>query len=114
MTTLAIFLTSLAFATALALSIGACVVAIRSWHLCRSTSAAALSVRLTDLEQTCEVLSQGLNRVRARQNMQLLRARQREATGETDPSPPVDAEKAAAERRAELNSQLARQMPGAR
>lgn len=104
---------SLASSTALLLSIGALSAAVLSLRRYRSTSAAKLSQRLTDLEETVESLSLQLRNLRSRANMQALR--ERRASHTTDSTPTTTTPAAGdvsngadpAAVRAALNAQLA-------
>lgn len=100
----------LACVMALLLSIGALLVAVRLLLLSRSTSSHGLSVRLSEVESTCEALTARLRGLNSRISMQLLREKRRASTEPTendDPQAPPDAEAEAKRIRDELNAQLA-------
>lgn len=99
------YTTLLASGMALALSIGACVVAIRSWLQSRLTLSSTLYAELTEVKSTVEALTLNLARLRSRVTMM----KNRESTPEsTRPIEPVDEAAAAADTRAQLNDALAR------
>lgn len=103
------YMTWLACGMALPASIGACFVAYRSLHLCRTTSAARLSARLTELESTIEALTVAHRNLRSRLNMQSHRAKRPEPTEPIEETAPrsTDPDDIAASVRAELNGELA-------
>ena len=92
----------LACGMALAASIGAFVVAVRSWRLSQSRASSALSTRLSDAEAAIDQLQLSLGRLRSRMNMQKNREKLPESTGE------IDAHADPADTRAALNDALAR------
>lgn len=99
-----IFATLLVSVMALAASIGAFAVAVRSWRLSQSRQSSTLFVQLTELQSTVEALSQNLHRLRSRVNQWKYRDNSRASTEPTE-APAVDD---AAEIRAQLNDRLAR------
>ena len=99
--------TLLASAMALALSIGACVVAALSWRQSLSRSSSTLLSRLTEAESTIEGLTLNLRRLQSRVTMLRHRGVLQDATAPTE-AEPLDEAESAAQTRAALNDQLAR------
>ena len=93
---------------ALLSSIGALLVAIRSWRQCRASSLSKLYDRLTVQELTTEELSSQLRNIRAARNMAAGRARKAMMEAEASADPPsTDPEAEKARQRAELNRMIA-------
>ena len=94
--------TLLASGMALALSIGACVVAALSWHQSRSRASSMLLSRLTEAESALEAVTLNLRKLQSRVTMLKHRGTLQELPAATEPEPDPE------EVRRALNDQLAR------